>query len=324
MVMLSQQAVRNVIGLIGNVISFGLFLSPVPTFVQIIKKKAVEQFSPIPYLATLLNCMMWFLYGLPIVHPHSILVVTINGIGLVIESAYLTIFFIYATREGRLKVLKILAGELAFMTVVVVAVLLAAHTHEKRSLIVGILCIIFGTCMYASPLAVMVRPHWKHCKVRASVIAALCLMAYPRICHGRLTRSGPALRVPMDNHGAIAQSLAQIVTTIAAGFYFICYIGQERRHSDHAAMCHRRIGKKLVIQTKSVEYMPFTLSLASFLNGACWTTYSCLPFDINLFIPNGLGALFGFLQLILYACYFKSTPKKVAKAEVELHSARNV
>ncbi|XP_064986937.1 bidirectional sugar transporter SWEET6b-like [Musa acuminata AAA Group] len=236
MVMLSQDAVRNVIGLIGNVISFGLFLSPVPTFVQIIKKKAVEQFSPIPYLATLLNCMMWFLYGLPIVHPHSILVVTINGIGLVIESAYLTIFFIYATREGRLKVLKILAGELAFMTVVVVAVLLAAHTHEKRSLIVGILCIIFGTCMYASPLAVM----------------------------------------------------------------------------------------KLVIQTKSVEYMPFTLSLASFLNGVCWTTYSFLPFDVNLFIPNGLGALFGFLQLILYACYFKATPKKDAKAEVELHSARDV
>lgn len=87
----------------------------------------------------------------------------------------------------QLKVLKILAGELAFMTVVVVAVLLAAHTHEKRSLIVGILCIIFGTCMYASPLAVMVRPHWKHCKVHASVIAALRLTAYPRICHGQGT-----------------------------------------------------------------------------------------------------------------------------------------
>lgn len=26
-------------------------------------------------------------------------------------------------------------------------------------------------------------------------------------------------------------------------------------------------------------------------------------------IPNGLGALFGLAQLILYACYYKSTPK---------------
>lgn len=57
----------------------------------------------------------------------------------------------------QLKVLKILAAEVSFMTVVVVVVLLTAHTHERRSLIVGIFCIIFGTCMYASPLSVMVR-----------------------------------------------------------------------------------------------------------------------------------------------------------------------
>lgn len=46
--------------------------------------------------------------------------------------------------------------------------------------------------------------------------------------------------------------------------------------------------QKLVIQTKSVEYMPFTLSLASFLNGVCWTTYSFLPFDVNLFVRASL------------------------------------
>ena len=34
-------------------------------------------------------------------------------------------------------------------------------------------------------------------------------------------------------------------------------------------------------------------------------------------IPNGLGALFGLAQLILYACYYKSTPKK-EKKQVEL------
>ena len=37
----------------------------------------------------------------PIVHPNSILVVTINGIGLVIEAAYLTIFFIYSDSKKR-------------------------------------------------------------------------------------------------------------------------------------------------------------------------------------------------------------------------------
>ena len=53
--------------------------------------------------------------------------------------------------------LGVLAIEAVFMVIVVLCVILAAHTHEKRSMIVGILCIIFGTAMYASPLTIMVR-----------------------------------------------------------------------------------------------------------------------------------------------------------------------
>jgi uncharacterized protein with PQ loop repeat len=35
-----------------------------------------------------------------------------------------------------------------------------------------------------------------------------------------------------------------------------------------------------VIKTKSVEYMPFLLSLVSFLNGCCWTAYALIRFDL--------------------------------------------
>ena len=72
-----------------------------PTFIQIFKKKSVEQFKPDPYLATTMNCMLWVFYGLPFVHPKSILVVTTNGIGLSIEILYLIIFFTYADKKGR-------------------------------------------------------------------------------------------------------------------------------------------------------------------------------------------------------------------------------
>lgn len=37
--------------------------------------------------------------------------------------------------------------------------------------------------------------------------------------------------------------------------------------------------QKLVITTKSVEYMPFFLSLASLGNGLAWTTYALIHFD---------------------------------------------
>lgn len=37
--------------------------------------------------------------------------------------------------------------------------------------------------------------------------------------------------------------------------------------------------KKMVIKTKSVEFMPFWLSVAGFLNAGVWTIYALMPFD---------------------------------------------
>ncbi|PQM41906.1 bidirectional sugar transporter SWEET4 [Prunus yedoensis var. nudiflora] len=154
--MVSADVLRTMVGVIGNVISLILFLSPVPTFVRIWKKGSVEQYSPVPYLATLANCMVWALYGLPIVHPHSILVVTINGSAIFIELSYIILFLIYASdKKQRLKVLLGLLVELILMALLVLVVLTVAHTHERRSLIVGIVCILCNIMMYASPLAVM-------------------------------------------------------------------------------------------------------------------------------------------------------------------------
>ncbi|XVF10371.1 hypothetical protein REPUB_Repub07fG0177000 [Reevesia pubescens] len=227
--------IRNVVGIIGNVISLFLFLSPVPTFVQIWKKGSVEQFSPAPYLATLINCMIWVVYGLPMVHPNSTLVITINGTGTVIEFVYLTLFFIFChDKKKRLKVLLIVLVEIIFIAIVTTLVLTIVHTTKRRSMVAGIIAILFNIMMYAAPLSVM----------------------------------------------------------------------------------------KLVISTKSVEYMPFFLSLASFANGVAWTTYAFLPFDPFIAVPNGLGTLFSLAQLMLYATYYKSTKRIMAarkETKIEMH-----
>ncbi|KDP25260.1 hypothetical protein JCGZ_20416 [Jatropha curcas] len=225
--MVSSDTARNVVGVLGNIISLFLFLSPVPTFIQIWKKKAVEQYSPIPYLATLVNCMVWILYGLPLVHPNSLLVVTINGSGTAIEFVYIILFVIYSDKKKRIKVLLIVLLEIIFIAVLAICVLTLAHTTKKRSMIVGFICVCFNVMMYASPLAVM----------------------------------------------------------------------------------------KTVITTKSVEYMPFFLSFASFANGIAWSTYAIIRFDPFILIPNGVGTLFALAQLILYAVFYKSTKRQIAARE---------
>nr|GMD94887.1 bidirectional sugar transporter SWEET4-like [Ipomoea batatas] len=74
---------------------------------------------------------------------------------------------------------------------------------------------------------------------------------------------------------------------------------------------------KLVITTKSVEYMPFSISLCFFMNGLCWTIYALIQIDPYILVPNGMGALSGLVQLVLYAIYYKSN-KIVEEKQVDM------
>ncbi|KAI7725137.1 hypothetical protein M8C21_024481, partial [Ambrosia artemisiifolia] len=74
---------------------------------------------------------------------------------------------------------------------------------------------------------------------------------------------------------------------------------------------------KLVWTTKSVEYMPFLLSLFLFLNGGVWTLYAFLVQDWFLGVPNGTGFVLGFAQLALYAIYSKSKPSKIISDDLD-------
>ena len=116
----------------------------------------MEHYSPAPSRATLMNCMVWTFYSLPMVHPHSTLVLTINGAGIGIELIYLIIFFIFSDRKKRLKFLLGMLIELIFISVLTSLVLTLAHSHKERSLIVGITGILFSVMMFASPLVVVV------------------------------------------------------------------------------------------------------------------------------------------------------------------------
>lgn len=211
--------IRTVLGIIGNVTSLFLFLSPVPTFYKISKWKSTKEYSGVPYVATLANCLLWVLYGIPLVHPHSFLVITINGTGVVLELIYLTMFIVYSPKNDKVKVVKALGLVFVLFAAVAVLTLTVFHTHERRSLFVGLLAVVFCTGMYAAPLSVM----------------------------------------------------------------------------------------KLVIATKSVKYMPLSLSLTGLANGIVWTAYALIRFDIFVTIPNGIGTLLGIAQLILYGIYYKTT-----------------
>ncbi|KAI5676879.1 hypothetical protein M9H77_07829 [Catharanthus roseus] len=69
---------------------------------------------------------------------------------------------------------------------------------------------------------------------------------------------------------------------------------------------------RLVIKTKSVEFMPFFLSLSAFLCGTSWFVFGLIGSDPFIFVRNGIGCGLGLVQLILYAVYHKNkgSPKE--------------
>ncbi|KAE8735080.1 Bidirectional sugar transporter SWEET1b [Hibiscus syriacus] len=184
------------------------------TFKRIIKSKSTEQFSGVPYVMTLLNCLLSAWYGLSFVSKNNILVSTINGTGAAIESIYVIIFIIYAPKKQKAKILGLFTFVLTVFSAVAFISLFVLHGNGRK-LFCGLAATIFSIIMYASPLSIM----------------------------------------------------------------------------------------RLVIKTKSVEFMPFFLSLFVFLCGTSWFIYGLLGGDAFIAIPNGFGCGLGTMQLILYFIY---------------------
>ncbi|XP_051142997.1 bidirectional sugar transporter SWEET3 [Andrographis paniculata] len=65
------------------------------------------------------------------------------------------------------------------------------------------------------------------------------------------------------------------------------------------------VAVRQVLLTKSVEFMPFYLSLFSFLASSLWMAYGLLSHDLFLASPNLVGSPLGILQLLLYCIYKK-------------------
>eukprot|EP00252_Welwitschia_mirabilis_P002199 TRINITY_DN1209_c0_g1_i1.p1 TRINITY_DN1209_c0_g1~~TRINITY_DN1209_c0_g1_i1.p1 ORF type:complete len:285 (-),score=27.44 TRINITY_DN1209_c0_g1_i1:213-1067(-) len=142
-----------ILGIMGNVISISVFLSPVKTFWRIIKHKSTEDFSCLPYICTLLSTAQWTYYGM--MKTDGLLITTVNGSGAFLQSIYVILFIIYAPKKLKVKTLiqVVLVDIVFFMGVFLITFL--AFKVNTRIKIMGVLCVCLTLSMYGSPLSVM-------------------------------------------------------------------------------------------------------------------------------------------------------------------------
>ncbi|CAI8619333.1 unnamed protein product [Vicia faba] len=143
-----------VFGLLGNIISFAVFLSPVPTFYIIFKKKSAEGFQSLPYVVALFSAMLWIYYAF-VKREAALLLITINTFGIIVESAYLIIFLIYASKKSRLSTIKLLLLLNVFGFGAMLLSTLYLAKGAKRLAIIGWICLVFNISVFAAPLFVI-------------------------------------------------------------------------------------------------------------------------------------------------------------------------
>ncbi|KAI3978426.1 hypothetical protein MKX01_013224 [Papaver californicum] len=123
------------VGIVSNFISCCLFLSP--------------DFSPCPYLVTVLNCALWVYYGK--ITPDSLLVITINGAGLAMELIYVAFYLIYANRKQRFGVGIWSLAEIVIYLAVVLSLSLIPMPKSSRDTAIGVICDVVNIVMYGIP-----------------------------------------------------------------------------------------------------------------------------------------------------------------------------
>ncbi|CAA2982777.1 bidirectional sugar transporter SWEET2-like isoform X2 [Olea europaea var. sylvestris] len=205
---------KDAAGIAGNISALVLFVSPVPTFRRIIRNESTEQFSGLPYIYALLNCIICAWYGSPLISSDNLSVTTVNSVGAVFQIVYIILFIIYAEKTEKVRVIGLLLAVLGIFAVIVIGSLLIIDL-DVRHVAIGFL------------------------------------------------------------------SSASLVSMLASPLFII----------------------NLVIKTRSVEFMPFYLSLSTFLMSTSFLLYGIFSFDPFIYAPNGIGTVLAIIQLVLFSYY---------------------
>nr|XP_048330599.1 bidirectional sugar transporter SWEET14-like [Ziziphus jujuba var. spinosa] len=150
--MAHHHALTLAIGRLGNIISFMVYLAPIPTFHKVYKKKSTEGFQSLPFVVELFSSMLSMYDEILKGHPTFI---SINAVGSVIETFYITFFLFFAPKKSRVMqmVLLILLIAVGYGLMVILTLFLAKG--QKHIQIMGWILLVFNLIVSASPLCEM-------------------------------------------------------------------------------------------------------------------------------------------------------------------------
>ncbi|MCO5581626.1 hypothetical protein L7F22_035515 [Adiantum nelumboides] len=134
-------------------------------------------------------------------------------------------------------------------------------------------------------------------RVKMLIIISVILVSYGIIIVLTLTV------LPVDRRSLFVGTIAAVLNTAMYAAPLAAMVTLMKSHLVQCRMKINHFNLVNVIETKSVESMPFLLSLCTLINSCLWAIYGILKKDPFIIVPNALGVVFGIMQLTLYAWY---------------------
>jgi len=290
-------AVSALLATAGNML---LFFSPLRTMLTIVSKRGVGAFSPAPYVTGLVSCSLWAVYCWTM--GGRLPPAVSNLVGAVLQACYIAIFVFYSPSGRRLP---LLYGVVALVASVAALILI-------WTLVVGGGFLIFHVQITGNPTTGNSTTSWSPTsapsaadeygtgtKVAAWSFAAEVedgLWSSSSLSSSSSSSSSSWLGAGGQTSGAgTTRSLADArALAFAQAMGVSCLLFTLLSYAAPLAVI------RVVLATRSVEYMPLSLSLAVFVSGFSWAAYGFLKQDPLIALPNLAGGLLGTIQLAVY------------------------
>ncbi|GER44775.1 bidirectional sugar transporter SWEET15 [Striga asiatica] len=140
-------------GVIGNIISIFVYLAPAPTFIRICKEKSTMGFDSLPYAVALFSSMLWVYYA--VLKTNALLLISINAFGCIVETVYLILYLIYASKKSRSQTAKLLGlMNVGLLSLIFLVTFFMFHAHIRVQ-VVGWICVAVSVSVFAAPMSIV-------------------------------------------------------------------------------------------------------------------------------------------------------------------------
>ena len=229
-----------------------------PTFYRVYKKKSTEGFQSLPYVVALFSAMLWIYYAF--VKTNEYLLITINAFGCIIETIYIVMYLTYAPKKAKVCENSFLLYEFYSITRNFYENVVYENFFFLFFILVGLHC--------KNNLALKCGTILLDCSINPSPFQGHETPWSPRLdlCRIRCER----LHCSFEHHRENPATYYHCIFWSSLVLYY--HIVNKFNHTSNL--------QRVVIKTKSVEFMPFSLSFFLTLSAVVWFSYGLLIKDI--------------------------------------------